>query len=78
MQQRKIRCILYPDASRTRHLIDVAMHTIREYADTVGLPSRGNRKWLFFLVLFTAVTTLTATVRLCPLVSHTSARLKFI
>jgi hypothetical protein len=73
----KITCIAHPYASRTWHLIDVAMHTVWKLADTACLPSRRNRKWLFFLVCCTAVSKLTATLRLSPFVSHTSATLKF-
>jgi hypothetical protein len=73
----KIRCIVHPCASRTRHLIDEAMHAVWKLADTACLPSRRNRKRLFFLVCCTAVTKLTATLHQSPLVSHTSATLKF-
>ena len=73
----KIRCIVHLYASRTRHLIDVSMHTVWKIADTACLPPRRNRKRLFFLVCCTAVTKLTATFQLSALVSHTSATLKF-
>jgi hypothetical protein len=73
----KIRCIEHSYASRTRHVMDVAMHTVWKHADTACLPLRKNRKQLFFLVCCTVVTKLTATLRLSSLVSHTSATLKF-
>ena len=73
----KIVCIVHPYASRTKHLIDVAMHTVWKLADTACLPSCRNRKRLFFLVCCTVVTKLTATLHLSPLVSHTLATLKF-
>ena len=74
----KIRCIVHPHTRRTRHLIDVAMHTIWQHADTACLPSRRNRKRLFFLARFTAVTKLIAILHLSPLISYTSATLKCI